>query len=375
MKTQTLPDCSAEQEIFQARVYTLTLNPSLDYHVSAPGLAGTKFAQGLTSAQLRTTNEYLEPGGKGLNVSRVLAELGTHTQAVYLYAGQTGQLLREELEALTCAHPEGASVAPHQPSAARQESAAHQVSATHRSKFSTWAIELNEGQTRINVKVDSPVELQLNGRGPYVDEEQLEVLIGRLGDRAEGSTFVLAGSYAPGIPHGTYARLTRELTSRGGRVVVDAEGEELRRALEARPFLVKPNADELTALLGRPIANWQDAAIGARELQKLGAQNVVVSLGGDGAVLVDATEHAFALAAPAGTVVSTIGAGDSLVAGFLHGWDLEQAGAPAGTLGRSERALVYGVAAGSATSFKRGLATKDKVEHMVMQLVDLIIKL
>lgn len=297
-------------------VYTVTLNPALDCY-----LAPKNFVPG-------EVNRYGElrflPGGKGVNVSLLLHSLGEDTLAMGVAAGFTGRELEALLERSGC-----------------------------RCAF----FYLPQGHTRLNLKLMPPgrPETALNGEGPEITEEALSRLEQRLAaELGEGDFLALSGSLPACLPPETYARLART-APKGGKVVLDTSGPALAAGLEARPFLVKPNLEELSALLGRPLGTEGEILQGARDLQSMGARNVLVSLGREGALLVpEEGEPLFRQALP-GREVSSVGAGDSMVAGFLHGWMQS---------GRMDTALDWGLAAGAATAFREGIAQGGEVEKL-----------
>ena len=294
-------------------IYTLTLNPALDYAVYLPA-----FAEGKTN---RSAREQLDFGGKGINVSYVLHQLGVPTVALGFVAGFTGEALRQMLEneGIPC-------------------------------EF----IRLVRGMTRINVKIKSERESEINAQGPDIPEDALEALYARLDLLGENDTLLLAGSVPASLPKDIYESMLARLDGRGIRYAVDAEGALLLNVLKFRPYLIKPNRAELCGLVGRELADDADVERAARELQAMGARNVLVSLGGDGALRVDEEGVAHRAPAVGGKPVNTVGAGDSMVAGFL-------AGAPLGY----DYALRLGLAAGGATATSAGLATKKEIEALL----------
>ena len=294
-------------------IYTLTLNPALDYAVYLPA-----FAEGKTN---RSAREQLDFGGKGINVSYVLHQLGVPTVALGFVAGFTGEALRQMLEneGIPC-------------------------------EF----IRLARGMTRINVKIKSERESEINAQGPDIPEDALEALYARLDLLGENDTLLLAGSVPASLPKDIYESILARLDGRGIRFAVDAEGALLLNVLKFRPYLIKPNRAELCGLVGRELADDADVERAARELQAMGARNVLVSLGGDGALLVDEEGVAHRAPAVGGKPVNTVGAGDSMVAGFL-------AGAPLGY----DYALRLGLAAGGATATSPTLATKKEIEALL----------
>lgn len=300
-------------------IYTVTLNPAVDYIVSPEQFA------------LNEINRYASctygPGGKGVNVSLLLTSLGVRNRALGLCAGFSGTEIVRLMEEKGC---------------------------------DTDFVRLPEGHSRINVKVCAPDggETDLNGEGPEVPAESFEELKEKLRELREGDLLVLAGSVPASLGKGVYEDFLREIRAGGAQAVVDATGDALRRTLPYRPFLVKPNDEELGELFGVEIKTVEEAKAYAGELVRMGARNVVVSMGSKGALLVSETGESLFCRTVRGEAVSTVGAGDSLVAGFLYGWGLH------GTL---EGALRWGVAAGAATAFSKGIASGDKVKSLYLQ--------
>lgn len=293
-------------------IYTVTLNPALDYvmRLSAPlELGETNRAEG----------EPLQCGGKGINVSLVLKELDVPSVALGFVAGDTGRQLTDMLEK----------------QGLRQE-----------------MLPLTQGQTRINVKLKGSVETEINGAGPVISPQALAQLAQRLDVLEKGDVLVLAGSVPSGVPQTVYRDLMEPLAARGVRFVVDTTGQALREALACRPLMIKPNRSELAQLCGRPLPTDADIVQAAAELQANGAQNVLVSLGGDGALLLDAEHRVFRAAAPGGKPVNSVGAGDSMVAGFLAAWCAGKG---------SAEALRLGSAAGGATACSPQLAQREEI--------------
>lgn len=290
-------------------IYTLTMNPAVDYVVHVDRLM-----RGETN---RSQGEEFQLGGKGINVSLVLKNLGMETVALGFIAGFTGDALEREMA--SCG-------------------------------LKTDFIRLADGFTRINLKLKSGDETEINAKGPAITEADMEKLYEKLGHIRSGDTLVLAGSVPGTLSQDTYADICRRLSDRGIRFVVDATGELLLRTLEYRPFLVKPNRTELEEISGRMLPTDGAIAEAAQELKRQGAVNVLVSLGGDGALLLDEFGKVHRTEAHRGRVISTTGAGDSMVAGFL-----------AGVSQGYEYALALGSAAGSATSFASGFADKESI--------------
>ena len=299
-------------------IYTVTFNPSLDYILSVKD-----FQMGRTN---RTRQEQLLPGGKGINVSTVLTNLGIENTALGFTAGFSGEEIRRRVEALGV-----------------------------RSDF----IPLEEGYSRINVKLKDFDGTEINGRGPDIPGEQLERLMDQLNQLAEGDGLVLAGSIPESLPDSIYRDILERLKGRDILTAVDATGELLVKVLPYRPFLVKPNNHELGEIFGERLSRREDVAPCARKLQEMGARNVLVSMAGEGAVLLDEEGDVHALPAPEGKLVNAVGAGDSMVAGFLAGWLQKK---------DYEHAFRMGIAAGSASAFSENLAEKQDVERVYRQL-------
>ncbi len=299
-------------------IYTVTLNPSIDYVVHL-----SHFADGLTN---RSTSEEYYLGGKGINVSCVLAELGIISTALGFTAGFTGK----EIERLL-------------------------IAAGIRAEF----IRLAQGVSRINVKIKAEVESEINGGGPPVTESEFSALLDKMNDVRDGDTVVLAGSIPPSVSDDAYERMLARLADKDIRTVVDATGSLLLRVLPYRPFLIKPNRQELSEIFSVSVESDEDIAYYAGQLMDMGARNVLVSLGGDGAVLFAGNGEVFRSGVLRETVLNTVGAGDSMVAGFLAG--LERTN-------DMTYALKLGTACGNATAFSAGLATKEKIAQVLCQL-------
>lgn len=293
-------------------IYTVTFNPSLDYVVSLDG-----FALGRTN---RTVEERLFPGGKGINVSLVLRELGLESTALGFTAGFVGQEIERRLEELGL-----------------------------RCDF----IPLSSGCSRINVKLKDFDGTEINDMGPEIGTKEWERLSGRLEALGQGDVLVLAGSIPRSLPPTVYGDILGRLSGRGVLTAVDADGSLLTEALAHQPFLVKPNHHELGGIFGVEIRSREEALSYARRLQTMGAKNVLVSMAGEGAVLADQNGESHQLPAPEGRLVNAVGAGDSMVAGFLAGW------LRTGDFGC---ALRMGLSAGSATAFSEGLAAGDRIQ-------------
>ncbi len=299
-------------------VYTITLNPALDYEVLVDGFQ----AGGLN----RTSQEHLHFGGKGVNVSTVLHNLGVETTALGFVAGFTGRALEDGLKARG---------------------------------IPTDFIWLEEGLTRVNVKIRSgggAGETEINSQGPAIPPPALEALLQKLDRLGAGDVLVLAGSLPAGLPSNVYQTILDRVEGRGVLTVVDAARDLLRGVLPCRPFLIKPNSAELGDLFGKDSLSEEEILSCARALQAQGARNILVSLAGDGSLLLDERGACRRLGVPPGTVRHTVGAGDSMVAGFLAGW-----------LSTGDYAAAHrmGAAAGSATAFSEGLASGEEIRKLL----------
>ena len=297
-------------------IYTVTFNPSLDYVVQVDD-----FAVGEIN---RTRTESIYPGGKGINVSLVLQNLGLPSVALGFTAGFSGA----EIERLL------------------QEAGCH-----------CDFIAVKEGYSRINTKIISGAETALNGQGPQLSEAELAALFNKLRRLTQDDVLVLAGSIPASLPDNIYEQILELLQPVGTRVVVDATGDLLLKVLKYRPFLIKPNHEELGEFFGRgPLLTEEEILAAAQRLQQQGARNVLVSRGANGALLLDENGKLHKQASPKGTLVNSVGAGDSMVAGFLAGYLQTQ---------DYDAALRLGVAAGSASAFKAWLATREDVEKIL----------
>lgn len=292
-------------------IYTVTFNPALDYVVWMDTLRPGEIN--------RTQNEAIQYGGKGINVSTVLTALGVDNVALGFLAGFTGRALEEGLR-----------------------------SQGIRSDF----IWLPEGLTRINVKVKGGSETEINGRGPTVDAAVLRALQDKLDRLEAGDILVISGSVPAALSHDVYEQILARLEDRGIQFVVDTTRDLLCSALPYHPFLIKPNNLELGEIFGKTPTTDTEIRHCAAQLQEKGARNVLVSMAGDGSLLLDERGGCYRLGVPKGTVRNSVGAGDSMVAGFLAGW-LEK-----GDYAYAQR---LGAAAGSATAFSDGLATREAV--------------
>ena len=300
-------------------VYTVTFNPSLDYIVDVED-----FRLGMTN---RTCSEQMMAGGKGINVSIVLQNLGIENTALGFIAGFTGEEIRRQVAEMGI-----------------------------RAQF----ISIPEGISRINLKLRSIDGTEINGMGPSIGRAQLDALYEKLDTLTDKDTLVLAGSIPASMQSSIYCAIMERLYAKGVTFVVDATKQLLLNVLRYRPFLIKPNNHELGELFGVTLSTREAVIPYARKLQEQGARNVLISMAGQGAVLVAEDGSVHLTPAPKGTLVNAVGAGDSMVAGFLAGWQERH------DYGHAFR---MGVAAGSASAFSRYLATREEVERVFAQLI------
>ena len=295
-------------------ICTVTFNPSLDYIVSVED-----FKLGLTN---RTSSELMLPGGKGINVSTVLMNLGIENTALGFMAGFVGDEIVRKLEEMGV-----------------------------KSDF----IKIPEGVSRINLKLKSIDGTEINGRGPKIPREAVDALMIQLDRLGADDTLVLAGSIPASMPDDIYQKIMERLDGRDVRIVVDATKDLLLNVLGHHPFLIKPNNHELGDIFGVKLSEREEVVPYAKKLQEKGAVNVLVSMAGKGAVLLAEDGSVYAAEAPKGTLKNGVGAGDSMVAGFLAGY---------GESGDYEHAFRMGLAAGSASAFSEQLATKDEIKKV-----------
>ena len=296
-------------------IYTVTFNPSLDYIVSVDD-----FKLGLTN---RTSSELMLPGGKGINVSTVLMNLGIENTALGFTAGFVGKEIIRRL---------------------------HEMGV--KSEF----IQISEGVSRINLKLKSIDGTEINGAGPVISKDKVEELMKKLEELGEGDVLFLAGSIPSSMPDDMYEQIMARLDGKGVMIVVDATKDLLVNVLKYHPFLVKPNNHELGEIFGIELKTRKDVIPYGKKLQEKGARNVLVSMAGDGAVLLTEEGKAFESEAPKGKVKNSVGAGDSMVAGFLAGYLKNKDYA---------QAFKMGVCTGSASAFSEELATKEEVEQLL----------
>lgn len=299
-------------------VYTVTFNPAVDYIVHTKELRA--------GATNRSDSEEIYFGGKGINVSIVLSELGVKSKALGFVAGFTGAAIEQGVS---------------------------------EKGIDADFVHLSGGFSRINVKIKSDEETELNGQGPKIPDEAVQQLFAKLDELQDGDTLVLAGSIPSSLPSDIYERILARLSGRKIRTVVDATKDLLVKVLKYQPFLIKPNNFELGEIFGVELHTADEIVKYAEKLHEMGARNVLVSMAGDGAVLLDETGKTHVCGVCRGTVKNSVGAGDSMVAGFIAG--CEKAG--------YEYALKLGTAAGGATAFSEGLATKEKINELLQQLV------
>lgn len=301
-------------------VYTVTFNPAIDYVVHTG-----EMKLGMTN---RSEREEMYFGGKGINVSIVLRELGVDSKALGFTAGFTGEAIEKGLADMG---------------------------------IDTDFVRLENGNSRINVKIKSEEETELNGQGPDIDDDAVAALFEKLEALSDGDTLVLAGSIPSSLPSDIYERILAKLAGRDIRTVVDATKDLLLNVLKYKPFLIKPNNHELGEMFGVALSTDADIEKYARKLQKMGARNVLISMAGDGAMLIDETGEKHRCGVCKGTVKNSVGAGDSMVAGFT-------AGIQQGDQLDYEYALKLGTAAGGATAFSDGLAQKEKIAELLETL-------
>ncbi|WP_195516229.1 1-phosphofructokinase [Paraclostridium bifermentans] len=299
-------------------IYTITFNPALDYIVKMD-----EFNLGHVN---RSNNEFVYAGGKGINVSIVLNNLEVKSKALGFIAGFTGEEIERRVRDFGC---------------------------------DTEFIKLKEGMSRINVKIKADVESEINGGGPDISSEALEELYKKLDTLTAGDILVLAGSIPKTMPTDVYERIMERLQEKDVKFIVDTTGESLLKVLKYNPFLIKPNHHELGELFGVKLNNKEEVIEYAKKLKDMGAQNVIISMAGDGAVLIDSNGGVTTSNVPKGVVKNSVGAGDSMVAGFIAGYL---------NSGKIEDGFKLGVATGSASAFSEGLATKDYVYELLEQV-------
>lgn len=298
-------------------VYTVTFNPAIDYVVRLDELK--------TGKVNRTSSEQMYCGGKGINVSIVLSELGIKSVALGFIAGFTGRAISEKVKDMG---------------------------------VNTDFVELKEGCSRINVKVKSAEETEINGQGPRVTDEDIDKLYEKLNRISEGDVLVLAGSIPSSLPEDIYEKILARLSHKKIKVVVDATKDLLLNVLKYKPFLIKPNNYELGEMFGVELKTKEEIIVYAKKLREKGAVNVLISMAGDGAILIDENGKVHSCGVCRGAVKNSVGAGDSMVAGFIAGSES----------GDYEYALKLGTAAGGATAFSDELAKRKEIFELIKQL-------
>lgn len=299
-------------------IYTVTLNPSIDYIVKLD-----KLKTGNTN---RVNEEYVYPGGKGINVSRILKELGNDNTSLGFISGFTGEYIIKTLE---------------------------------EKNLKTDFIRLKSGFTRINVKIKELEETEINGQGPNIADEYIDLLYKKLDKLNQDDILILAGSIPSTLDEKLYENIMSRLEEKNIRVVVDATKNLLLNVLKYKPFLIKPNSDELEELFNVKLNSNEDIVKYAKKLKQLGAKNVLVSMGKDGALLVTEEDEVFISNVPKGKVKNSVGAGDSMVAGFISGYL---------NTGKYDYALKLGAASGSATAFSYDLAKREYIDELVNEI-------
>lgn len=295
-------------------IYTLTCNPSVDYVVQM-----AKFCPGMVN---RSQGEQTFSGGKGINVTVILKNLGIPNRALGFLAGFTGDFIEQDLREQGC---------------------------------QTEFVRLAKGFSRINVKIKGQEESEINGGGPAVDQAAMEALFEKINGLQKGDMLIISGSIPPSLPKDLYEKILGLLDERGVYAVVDTAGEALMKTLRYEPFLIKPNRQELEELAGSRLFTREEIVAQGRRLQEMGAQNVLISMAAEGAVLLTSDGKMFFGEAPRGTVRNSVGAGDSMVGGFVAGWL---------KTGSYQAALQWGIAAGSASAFCEGLATGEEIRRL-----------
>ena len=299
-------------------IYTITFNPALDYIVKMD-----EFNLGHVN---RSNNEFIYAGGKGINVSIVLNNLEVKSKALGFIAGFTGDEIERRVKEFGC---------------------------------DTDFIKLKDGMSRINVKIKADVESEINGGGPDISAEALEALYEKLDTLISGDILVLAGSVPKTMPTDIYEKIMERLQNKNIKFIVDTTGESLLKVLKYNPFLIKPNHHELGELFGVKLNSKEEVIEYSKKLKDMGAQNVIISMAGDGAVLIDSNGDVITSNVPKGVVKNSVGAGDSMVAGFIAGYLNSE---------KVEDGFKLGVATGSASAFSEGLATKEYVYQLLKEI-------
>lgn len=301
-------------------IYTITFNPSIDYIMNLESFSDNSIN--------RASSEYVNCGGKGINVSSILTNLDLETTALGFISGFTGEYIEKTLL------KEG---------------------------MKTDFIQLKDGISRINVKLKSKTETEINGNGPIISQEYITKLIDKIKLFKEDDILVLAGSVPSSLPKNTYEIIISNLQDKKIKFVVDATGELILNTLKYRPFLIKPNNHELEEIFKIKITSEEQLILNAKKLQSLGAQNVLISLAKDGAILIDKNQNIYKSSAPTGKLINSVGAGDSMVAGFIYGYL---------KYNNLDDALKFGISAGTATAFTEYLATKKDIYNMYKKIIN-----
>lgn len=305
-------------------IYTVTFNPAIDYVVYV-----SELKVGKTN---RSQHEDVFLGGKGINVSTMLNNLGVENKALGFVAGETGELVEQGLK---------------------------------ERGMDTDFIRLPEGDTRINVKVRGKLETEVNGSGPNIPDAYIQQLMEKLKQVNDDDIIILSGSVPRTVPKDVYANIMEQMKERPVKIVVDAAGELMEQVLPHKPFLIKPNRAELEGLAGKVLGRTREIMRSAEDLQARGARNVLVSLGADGALLLDEKGKFHRIGVPKGELKTSVGSGDSMVAGFIAGYQ---------KTGDYVTALRTGAACGSASAFSATLATREEVEAMYHELELMTVK-
>lgn len=300
-------------------IYTVTFNPSLDYIIQV---------KDFKVAQInKTTYEKILPGGKGINVAIVLSNLGHQSTALGFTAGFTGKEIEHRLKNFGC---------------------------------KTSFIHVKEGLSRINVKMKSNEETEINGQGPNIQKNDIDQLFTKLDELTSEDILVISGSIPSSLPDTMYEQILQRVQNKACRVIVDATNTLLIKVLKYHPFLIKPNNLELGEIFHVSLHTREDVIPYAYKLQDMGARNILVSMAGQGAILLDETGNIYQSQAPKGNVINSVGAGDSMVAGFISGY--------LKTNGDYQHAFMKGLCSSSASAFSENLATKQEVLDLMDQM-------
>lgn len=301
-------------------IYTVTLNPSIDYVVNMEQLV-----EGMVN---RVSAEHFYAGGKGINVSQILNQHGISNRALGFISGFTGNFIEGSLK---------------------------------EKGIDTDFIRLSGGYSRINMKIKTMTdETEINGMGPHIPKTEIDKLYRQLDLLTADDTLVLAGSIPATLPDDFYEKVMEHVQDRGVKVVVDATKNLLLNVLTYRPFLIKPNHHEIAEMFGVTISTTEDLLQYGKRLKDMGARNVLISMGGDGAILLAENGEVYRSNVPKGVVKNSVGAGDSMVAGFIAGYEKTQC---------YEQALRLGAASGSATAFSSDVATAEEILALVKEIV------